>query len=174
MISNLNKLFILFLLMMITEGCGIYSFTGASIPAGVTTFQVNFFENLAGNRPGSTVEPGLDNDFTNALQDIIINQTTLNLVSEDGQLVYEGEIIKYSVTPMSATAEITAAQNRLEMTVDFRFFNVKKEEDDFKKKYSFFYDFPAELQVYDVIDTAHKEIFDRITQDIFNDTLAKW
>jgi|TARA_B100001094_G_C18092135_1_gene750987 hypothetical protein len=160
--------------MIITEGCGIYSFTGASIPPGVTTFQVNFFENLAGNRPGSTVEPGLDNDFTNALQDIIINQTTLNLVSEDGQLVYEGEIIKYSVTPMSATAEITAAQNRLEMTVDFRFFNIKKEEDNFEKKYSFFYDFPAELQVYDVIDTAHKEIFDRITQDIFNDTLAKW
>ncbi|MDG2235762.1 MAG: LptE family protein [Flavobacteriaceae bacterium] len=174
MISNLNKLFVLFLLMIITEGCGIYSFTGASIPPGVTTFQVNFFENLAGNRPGSTVEPGLDNDFTNALQDIIINQTTLNLVSEDGQLVYEGEIIKYSVTPMSATAEITAAQNRLEMTVDFRFFNIKKEEDNFEKKYSFFYDFPAELQVYDVIDTAHKEIFDRITQDIFNDTLAKW
>ena len=160
--------------MIITEGCGIYSFTGASIPPGVTTFQVNFFENLAGNRPGSTVEPGLDNDFTNALQDIIINQTTLNLVSEDGQLVYEGEITKYSVTPMSATAEITAAQNRLEMTVDFRFFNIKKEEDNFEKKYSFFYDFPAELQVYDVIDTAHKEIFDRITQDIFNDTLAKW
>lgn len=174
MISNLNKLFVLFLLMIITEGCGIYSFTGASIPPGVTTFQVNFFENLAGNRPGSTVEPGLDNDFTNALQDIIINQTTLNLVSEDGQLVYEGEIIKYSVTPMSATAEITAAQNRLEMTVDFRFFNIKKEEDNFEKKYSFFYDFPSELQVYDVIDTAHKEIFDRITQDIFNDTLAKW
>ena len=174
MISNLNKLFVLFLLMIITEGCGIYSFTGASIPPGVTTFQVNFFENLAGNRPGSTVEPGLDNDFTNALQDIIINQTTLNLVSEDGQLVYEGEIIKYSVTPMSATAEITAAQNRLEMTVDFRFFNIKKEEDNFENKYSFFYDFPAELQVYDVIDTAHKEIFDRITQDIFNDTLAKW
>ena len=174
MISNLNKLFVLFLMMIITEGCGIYSFTGASIPPGVTTFQVNFFENLAGNRPGSTVEPGLDNDFTNALQDIMINQTTLNLVSEDGQLVYEGEIIKYSVTPMSATAEITAAQNRLEMTVDFRFFNIKKEEDNFEKKYSFFYDFPAELQVYDVIDTAHKEIFDRITQDIFNDTLAKW
>ena len=174
MISNLNKLFVLFLLMIITQGCGIYSFTGASIPPGVTTFQVNFFENLAGNRPGSTVEPGLDNDFTNALQDIIINQTTLNLVSEDGQLVYEGEIIKYSVTPMSATAEITAAQNRLEMSVDFRFFNIKKEEDNFEKKYSFFYDFPAELQVYDVIDTAHKEIFDRITQDIFNDTLAKW
>ena len=156
------------------KSCGIYSFTGASIPPGVTSFQVNFFENQAGNRPGSTVEPGLDNDFTNALQDIIMNQTNLNLVSMDGQLIYEGEITEYSVTPMTATSQNTAAQNRLKMSVALRYFNSKNEDDDLKKTYSFFYDFPAELQVYDVIDSAHKEIFDRITQDIFNDTLAKW
>jgi len=171
---NRSSAFGVLLLVLTSQSCGIYSFTGASIPPGVTTFQVNFFENLAGNRPGSTVEPGLDNDFTNALQDLIMNQTNLNLVSEDGQLIYEGEITEYSVTPMSATSQNTAAQNRLKMTVAFRFFNIKKEEDDYKKNYSFFYDFPAELQVYDVIDSAHKEIFDRITQDIFNDTLAKW
>ena len=129
---------------------------------------------MAGNRPGSTVEPGLDNDFTIALQDLLLNQTNLDLVNENGDLIYEGEIIEYSVTPMSATAEITAAQNRLKMTIAFRFVNTKKEEDDFKKSYSFYYDFPAELQVYDVKDAAHKDIFDRITQDIFNDTLAKW
>tara|TARA_A100000164_G_scaffold370132_1_gene395743 strand:+ start:22 stop:546 length:525 start_codon:yes stop_codon:yes gene_type:complete len=174
MILTLNKILWFFFLVIVFNSCGIYSFTGASIPAGVTSFQVNFFENLAGNRPGSIVEPGLDNDFTNALQDIIINQTPLNLVSENGELIYEGEITKYSVTPMSATAEITAAQNRLQMSVDFRFFNTKNEEENFEKVYSFFYDFPADLQVYDVIDSAHKEIFDRITQDIFNDTLAKW
>ncbi len=174
MILTLNKILWFFFFVITLNSCGIYSFTGASIPAGVTSFQVNFFENLAGNRPGSIVEPGLDNDFTNALQDIIINQSPLNLVSENGELIYEGEITKYSVTPMSATAEITAAQNRLQMSVDFRFFNTKNEEENFKKVYSFFYDFPAELQVYDVIDSAHKEIFDRITQDIFNDTLAKW
>ena len=162
------------ILIAVVEGCGIYSFTGASIPPGVTTFHVNFFENQAVNRPRSTVEPGLDNDFTNALQDLIMNQTNLNLVSQDGQLIYEGEITEYSVTPMSATAKITAAQNRLKMAVTLRFYNIKKEEDNFNKSYSFFYDFPAELQVYDVIDAAHKEIFDRITQDIFNDTLAKW
>ena len=171
-----NKLFggVLLLCSLLIQGCGIYSFTGASIPPGVTTFQVNFFENQAGNRPGSTVEHGLDNELTNALQDLIMNQTNLDLVTSDGQLIYEGEITEYSVTPMSATAEITAAQNRLKMSVAFRFINTKIEEDDFSKTYSFFYDFPAGLQVYDVKDAAHKEIFDRITQDIFNDTLAKW
>ena len=135
---NRITILVVFILVFATQSCGIYSFTGASIPPGVTTFQVNFFENQAGNRPGSTVEPGLDNDFTNALQDLIMNQTNLNLVSQDGQLIYEGEITEYSVTPMSATSQNTAAQNRLKMTVDFRFFNIQKEEDDFNKNILFF------------------------------------
>lgn len=95
---NRITILVVFILVFATQSCGIYSFTGASIPPGVTTFQVNFFENQAGNRPGSTVEPGLDNDFTNALQDLIMNQTNLNLVSQDGQLIYEGEITEYSLS----------------------------------------------------------------------------
>lgn len=164
----------LVLLVGLLSQCGIYSFTGASIPPGTETFQVNYFENQAGNRPGSTVEPGLDRDFTLALQDLLLNQTNLSLVNTDGDLIYEGEITEYSVTPMAATADIKAAQNRLKMSVKLRYFNTKKEEDDLEKSYSFFYDFPAEQQVYDVRDAALKEIFERITQDIFNDTLAKW
>ena len=171
----MNKIKILLIIyFLIQNGCGIYSFTGASIPAGTETFQVNYFENMAGNRPGSTVEPGLDRDFTIALQDLILNRTNLSLVNQGGDLIYEGEITEYSVTPMSATAEITAAQNRLKISISLRYFNKKKEEDDFKRSYYFFYDFPAEQQVYEVKDNAHEEIFDRITQDIFNDTLAKW
>lgn len=162
------------LLILGSFSCGIYSFTGASIPAGTETFQVNFFENQAGNRPGSTVEPGLDQEFTIALQDRILNLTNLSLTNSNGDLVYEGEIVEFSITPMSATAEIKAAQNRLTMGVNLRYFNTKNEEDDFEKKYSFFYDFPADQQFYDVRDNALDEIFERITQDIFNETLAKW
>ena len=61
--------------------CGIYSFTGSSIPVGVETFQVDYFENTAGGKPGSTIEPGLDRDFTIALQDLI-NQMCLNQLTK--------------------------------------------------------------------------------------------
>jgi len=81
------------LLALIFLGCGSYSFTGASIPEGTETFQVNFFENDAGNNIGSIFEPGIDRDFTQALQNILQNQTNLQLTSIDGDLVYEGEII---------------------------------------------------------------------------------
>ena len=172
--NSIKNQFISLILLVFTFGCGIYSFTGASIPAGAKSFQVNYFENQAGSRPGSTVEPGVDRDFTLELQDLILNQTNLNLVSSNGDLVYEGEIVEYSVTPMTSTANLTAAQNRLTVTVNLRYTNINNEEDGFEKRFSFFYDFPAEQQLYDIKGAAHDEIFERLTQNIFNATLAKW
>lgn len=162
------------ILSLLLISCGIYSFTGSSIPAGVETFQVDYFENTAGGRPGSTIEPGLDRDFTIALQDLIVNQTSLNLVNQGGDIIYSGEIVDFSVTPMAATAEIKAAQNRLTMAVMVNYENILNEEDNIEKRFSFYYDFPGNLQVYDIKDAALEEIFERIIQDIFNETLAKW
>ena len=174
MFQNFKKYFLLFSISLISFSCGIYSFTGSSIPVGVETFQVDYFENTAGGKPGSTVEPGLDRDFTIALQDLILNQTSLSLVNDGGDIIYSGEIIEFSVTPMAATAEITAAQNRLTMSVMLNYVNVLNEEDNIEKRFSFYYDFPGNLQVYDIKDAALQEIFERLTQDIFNETLAKW
>lgn len=178
MTSMKMKLYKSFLLGMVfcfsSLGCKFYSFTGASIPAGTETFQVNYFDNIAGNRPGSTVEPGFDQEFTLALQDILLNQTNLSLVGTGGDLIFEGEITQYSVSPMTSTANNTAAQNRLTVNVNVRYTNTKKDEDSFEKSFSFFYDFDANLQLFDIKSSAHEEIFERITQDIFNAALAKW
>ena len=168
------KLSTFIILMLFTYKCGIYSFTGASIPEGTKTFQVNYFENLAGNRPGSTIEPGLDQEFTIALQDLILNQTNLNLVTSNGDLIYEGEIVQYSITPTTSTANNTAAQNRLTMRVNVRYTNKLKNEDSFEKGFSFFFDFDANQQLYDIKTAANKDLFERITLDIFNASLAKW
>ena len=158
------------LLIMTLHACGPYSFTGASIPSDVKTFQVNYFQNNA-----ILVEPGLDRDFTLALQDLITNQTNLSLVNSNGDIVYEGEITEYRISPTTATADNTAAQNRLTVSVNVRFYNRKKEEDDFEKRFSFFYDYAGDAQLIGSRkDTALTEIFERITQDIFNESLAKW
>ena len=154
------------LLTLIFLGCGSYSFTGASIPEGTKTFQVNFFENDAGNNIGSIFEPGIDRDFTQALQNILQNQTNLQLTSIDGDLVYEGEI--------TATSDLTASQNRLSVVINVRFVNIKKEDDSFERRFSFYYDYPAEVQLLNIKSEAHDIIFERITQDSFNASLAKW
>ena len=173
MTSN-YKIITYLLFSILLEGCGNYSFTGASIPEGTESFQVNFFENEAGNSMGSIFEPGLDRDFTIALQNILQNQTNLQLLSSDADLIYEGEIKDYRVSPMTSTSNLQASQNRLTVGVNVRFFNIKKEEDNFERKFSFYFDYPAETQLLNVKSEAHDIIFERITQDIFNASLAKW
>lgn len=165
---------VIFLAFLFLVGCKFYSFTGASIPEGAETVQVNFFVNNAADEVGSVFEPGLDRDFTNAIQEMLLNQTNLELTNINGHLIYEGEIVEYRVSPMTATAEQTAAQNRLTMSVNLRFFNTLNGEDDFEKRFSFFYDFDAIVQLQSVQAEAHELIFERITQDIFNESLAKW
>jgi|TARA_B100000767_G_scaffold137294_1_gene129974 hypothetical protein len=168
------KVILLIILSILIESCGNYSFTGASIPDGTESFQVNFFENEAGNSMGSIFEPGLDRDFTIALQNILQNQTNLQLLSSDADLIYEGEIKDYRVSPMTSTSNLQASQNRLTVGINVRFINIKKEEDNFERKFSFYFDYPAETQLLNIKSEAHDIIFERITQDIFNASLAKW
>ncbi len=156
-------------------GCGAYSFTGISLPPETKTFQVNYFENYAGSNPGSTIEPGLERDFKIALEELILNQTSLDLVKSNGDLVYEGEITEFRISPMTSTSSNTAAQNRLTIGVMVRYYNKIDEESNFEQRFSFYYDYPGSAQlVGSQKDTAIAEIFERITQDIVNKSLANW
>jgi hypothetical protein len=151
------------------SGCSVYNFTGTG-KIDAETFQVNFFQNNA-----ELIEPGIERRFTLRLQDLIQNQTNLSLTNSNGDLLYEGEITQYRVSPMTATANQLAAQNRLTITINVRFVNRKKEDDNFEKPFSFYYDYPAnDLLSGSVLEAALEDIYERITQDIFNASLAKW
>jgi len=166
------KTIITLILVSITfYSCGTYSFTGADIDYSTTkTFQVNYFKNDA-----PIVEPGIGRDFTLKLQDLLLNQTNLDLVNSSGDLIFEGEIIEYYIAPITATSEITAAQNRLTIIINVRFYNTKEELKDFDQRFRFYYDYPGSSQlVGSQKDEAINVIFERITQDIFNTSLANW
>jgi len=170
----MNKSFLLLFLFFVAltiQGCGPYSFTGADINYTTTkTVQVNYFQN---NAP--IVEPGIARDFTQKLQDLLLNQTSLDLVNSGGDLVYEGEITQFYIAPITATANSTAAQNRLTIAVNVRFYNTKDPLKDFEQTFSFYYDYPGTTQLTGSrLDAAVDIIFERLTQDIFNKSLANW
>lgn len=167
----LTKFVLLLIVTSIYLGCGVYSFTGADIDYSTTkTFQVNNFVN---NAP--IVEPSVARNFTLELQDLLLNQTSLELVNTNGDLVYEGEIVQYYVAPITATSQSTAAENRLTIAINVRFFNKKQPEKDFEERFSFYFDFRGSNQlVGSQLEDALAIIFERITQDIFNKSLANW
>ncbi|MEM0519246.1 LptE family protein [Aequorivita flava] len=162
---------VVILLTVTLQACGPYSFTGADINYSTTkTVQVNYFQN---NAP--IVEPGIARDFTQKLQDLLLNQTSLDLVNSNGDLVYEGEITQFYIAPITATSTSTAAQNRLTIAVNVRFYNTKEPLKDFEQPFSFYYDYDGQTQLTgSKLDAAVDIIFERLTQDIFNKSLANW
>ena len=160
---------ILTILFFTAQSCGVYSFTGGST-GDAKTIQIDYFPNSA-----PLVEPIVSQKFTVALQDLFLRQTNLSSTSSGGDLHFEGEITDYRIIPISATAQQTAAQNRLNISIRVRFYNKLKEEDDFEKTFSFYSDFDANQQLTGTaLEDALDEIFERITQDIFNASVAKW
>jgi len=160
---------IAFLLLITLSSCSVYNFTGTG-KIDAKSFQVNYFQN---NAP--LIEPGIERIFTQRLQNLIQNQTNLNLTNSNGDLVYEGEIVEYRISPMTATADQRAAQNRLTITVNVRFTNKNKEIDNFEKRFSFYKDYEGTDQLVGAKLTELLDfIFERITQDVFNESLAKW
>src|SRR5690554_6994706 len=69
------------------------------------------------------------------------------MTNSNGYLIYEGEITQYRISPMTATADQTAAQNRLYISIMVRFTNKRNPDDDFEKSFSHFYDYPANEQL---------------------------
>lgn len=165
---RLKTLIIIIITSISMASCGIYSLSGAKIDA--KTIQIDYFPNNA-----SLVEPTLSQKFTLALQDLFLQQSNLSLVKSGGELQFEGEITNYTIRPTASTADQTAAMNRLSITVNVRFYNSLNEEDNFEKTFSHYYDYDANQQlVGGTLDDAFEEIFERITQDIFNASVAKW
>ncbi len=164
----MKKLGIIWLLLWGVQACGIYSFSGVNIEPDVKTYTVRPFVNNA-----SLVIPGFAEEFRLALIDKIQQMSRLDY-AEDGDLVYAATITQYNIAPAAATSDQQAAMNRLTVQLKLDFTNKKHPDENFSRTYSYYYDFPADKMLDEVKDEAHQVIMEQITQDIFNDTLARW
>ncbi len=163
------KCFFLIFVITTLSGCGVYSFSGGSV-GDAKTINVAYFPNNA-----NFVEPTLSQKITENLREIFLRQTNLNLVNEDADLTFEGEITQYKIAPIVATADNRASQNRLTIAVKIKFFNRLEEEKNFDKTFSHFYDYDANaLLTGAILEEAYTVIFERITQDVFNASVAQW
>lgn len=168
-IYNISVL-ILILSATIIPACKVaYTFTGASIAADVKTFSVYYFPNRA-----RLINPTLSTDFTEKLKEKLLRQTSLREQTENGDLVFEGQITEYEVRPMAIQKEDLAAQNRLTIGVKLKFTNNRDHEQDFDRTFTAFEDFSSSLSLNDVESSIVPEILDKLMDDIFNATIANW
>lgn len=167
-LKTYNFLTVLLFVIMLCS-CGVYSFSGASIPPEAKTVSVQYFPNHA-----QLVNPLLSNNITNALNDMFVNQTTLESVAENGDLAIEGEITGYSTSPVAITGDQTAALNRLTVTVNVRFTNRYDENTNFEQSFSQYQDYPSNQDLNMVQDALLETIVNDLCQDIFNKAVVNW
>lgn len=154
----------------LVQSCGIYSFTGTSIQPEVKSITINYFEYTA-----PKVNPSLSNMMTEGLQDKFTRLTKLEQVDMDGDLEIVGAITGYDVKATAISAKEQATQNRLTVSVKVTFLNRKFPEDDFEDKgFSAYADFDASQSLDAVEASLCEEIVEKICDDIFNATVAKW
>ncbi|MCQ2307239.1 MAG: LPS assembly lipoprotein LptE [Bacteroidales bacterium] len=166
--NKIHTLLILIVTFMLT-GCGVYSFTGASVPPEAKTVSVQYFPNNA-----NLVYPMLSSMLTNTLRDYFMNQTTLSEVGNNGDLAVEGEIVGYETAPTAITGDQTAALNRLTITVNVRFFNRFDETKNFEQKFSQYEDYPSSQDLNSVQETLSNTIVEKLCEDIFNKAVVNW
>ena len=150
-------------------GCGVYSFTGASIPPSVKTFTVHFITNQA-----PVVVPSLSQVMTDALKTKMLNNSGLNQSESNGDLEFGGVITMYQVTPVAVQANETAALNRLTITVSIDYVNHQDEKQAWTSTFSRYSDFNSSTDLTSIQDALIKDITDQIVEDIFNKAVVNW
>ncbi len=164
------SLFTLHLILCTFSSCKVnYSFSGASISPDVKTFTVKFFTKTAALGPAS-----LSQTFTEKLKDKFISQTNLTLADKGADLTFEGSITNYSVAPISIQTNETAASNRLTITVNVKFTNLKDEKQNFESSFSRYADFASTQNLSTVEDQLLAEINTQLVDDIFNKAVINW
>ncbi|MBX2957926.1 MAG: LptE family protein [Cyclobacteriaceae bacterium] len=161
-------------LLVWCASCGIYSFTGSGTNA--KTIAIQEFYNNTDLGPAN-----LGQVFTNSLKDYMIQNTNLSVVAENGELQMEGIVTGYQVTQIAPRASgdptqiDAAASSRLTITVRVTYVNTLDETMSFKdKSFSFYRDFPNDLNLPDIEDGLIRQIFEQIILDIFNASIANW
>ena len=156
-------------LIMIISSCGFYSFTGASISPDVKTISINYFENNA-----KTVKSSLSSMITEKLKDFFDKQTNLELIERESDLSFNGEIISYTIKPISIKSNETVQQNRLTIQIAVQFENKKDPKMNYNSNFSRYRDFPANEDLSIIEENLMNEITDELIEDVFNKAIINW
>ena len=167
--------FFLMVLLLLLQGCGIYSFSGISLPPEAKTFSLRVQSDI------SLGPPDLAMRLQQQLGDVLVQRTTLKQVNTQEGLQLEGSIKRFAYTSIAPTQGsqggkgYQAAMERLTIEVQLSYINPYDQDTSFSKK--------TLVQYADMDASANKsseetrlidDIFEKLVEDIFTETIAGW
>jgi hypothetical protein len=142
-----------------------------SMPEEWKTFAITTLENNATNTPLS-----YSTELSEKLKDGVQNNTRLLLNSnpDSAEVLIEGVITNYIISPIALQDGDNASQNRLSISVKFDIFISKPEEDQMTLTSTRFVDYDSNTDLGTVEGTLLDEVNDQIVQDLINKLLSNW
>ncbi|MFM2135772.1 MAG: hypothetical protein RL021_1172 [Bacteroidota bacterium] len=167
---HFKRLLIALIPVLYLAGCSVkYSMSGASISPEVKTVTVKYTNKTAALGP-----PTLGQAFTEKLKEKFVSQTSLTPIDRNGDVIFEGTITAYTITPQVILPNETAARNRLSITVNMTFTNLKDEKNNFETSFTRFTDYDSQANLSSIEDQLVKEVTDQLIDDIFNKAFINW
>ncbi|MDO4763003.1 MAG: LPS assembly lipoprotein LptE [Flavobacteriaceae bacterium] len=159
--------------LLLTALGSCYSFTGSSLSPDTKTILIKNFPNNS-----ALVNPTLSQDFTTALQNMFLQRTSLKGTLEEPDILIEGQIRDYSISPTSISSNATnsaiATQNKLVITVFVNYENKVEPEKNFSRTFSGEAIFSSDLDINEIETAQVKIANERIINQIFNEIVANW
>lgn len=176
-LRDLTRILVIPGLILVAPSCGVsvnYSMSGSTTSAKTISI-TEFYNNT------ELGQANMGQTFTNLLKNYIIQNSSISVVQDEGELQMVGEITDFRLTPIAPTATgdpnaiNQASSTRLTITVKASYVNTLDETMSFTdKSFSFYKDFPNDQNFTDVEEQYTRQIFERIVNDIFNASVANW
>jgi hypothetical protein len=157
----------MFLLIFVFQSC--YSFKGISIPADVNTFNVVDFSNRVNDAPLD-----IEITFAEKLRAKVRNESRLRQTDENPDIEFSGEVSSFNVDFEAPKEGNTVDLNKLTISVKVTYINNNNEEDTWSKNFSKFRTYSSTEDLTSIQDDLIDEIFDQITESVFNDAFTDW
>jgi hypothetical protein len=157
------KRFIFALLLCAVSNCGIYTFSGSTLPAHLKTVDIPLFTN-------SSLQSGIAEDLTSLLSQQVLSANLLRTVSSNGDATITGHVTAYSNEPRTYGSTgfraVTVSEYAVRITVEVQFMDNKKNSPLYKGTITGegVYDFSKATEAQGR-ETAEKDVVQQILQN---------
>ena len=157
-------------LVLCMHGCSYYSFSGASIPAHLTTIAIPIAEDES-----TSPLTLLDESLTEFMIDRFVRQTRLTLTEDetDADILLTAQITRYNNAPTSVTGQERAQYNRITISVTAQYAN-QVDGDVLERTFSGFDDYDPLEGGLEAEEAAALAALENIADDLFTAATSNW
>ena len=155
--------------IVLNNGCGIYSFSGISIPSEIKTIHIQYIKNNA-----NLIEPSLSNNLTEKLKTKCLNEGGLIWEEINPDVSFSGKIKKYAISPIAIQNNETAAKNRLTISVEITYVNNIDNSKNFNQLFTDYIDFDSTENFYNEEIELNTAVTETLIDNIFNAAFLNW